>query len=259
MNLRTWLKRPLYRTPRLLGALMRMKSNWSRETYVFLHAVRRGDFVLDVGANLGEFTELFARLVGPRGRVAAFEPVPPTYAQLTSRLRPWPRVSTYNVAVSDRPGEVLLNLPGQDCGQASLRPHHAGSWEGTAAVTQHRAQAVTLDQWSGEAQWPHIDFLKLDIEGAELLALRGASHLVKKYHPVIFVEVWQEWLKDFGFTPRDLALWLREQGYDRFLAVDDALTPLSDLEGSWAPHLARGTHNLLAGVSARHLGRWPGW
>jgi FkbM family methyltransferase len=259
MNLRQWLKRPLYRTPRLLGALMRLKPNWQRETYVFLHTIRRGDHVLDVGANLGEFTEVFARLVGPRGRVAAFEPVPPTCARLAHRLHPWPQVVIHNVAVSDQAGEVLLNLPDQDSGQASLRPHHQGSWAAATTVAQHRAQAITLDSWLGEAHWPCVDFIKLDIEGAELLALRGADHLVRKHQPLLFLEVWQDWLQDFGFSPRDLAEWLREHGYDRFLAVENTLTPLPDLENSWAPCLARGPHNLLAGISRHHSGRWPGW
>jgi len=259
MNFSNLLKRPLYRTPRLLSAIMRLKPHWNRETYVFLNTIRRGDFVVDVGANLGHYAEVFARLVGPSGRVDAFEPVPSTCALLEQRLRRWPYAKIHNFAVSDQLGEVVLTLPAADSGQASLRPHHAGTWAANPSVTQHHAKAITLDHWADSAGWPRVDFLKLDIEGAELLALRGATTLVRRQQPLLFIEVWQEWLKDFGLTPQDLARWLREHGYDRFLMVGDTLTPLPDLENAWATHLLRGSHNILAGQSACHAGRWPGW
>ena len=60
------VKNLLYRTPRLLAETMRIKSNWNRDKYVFLKLLRKGDTVLDVGGNIGDYCTTFAKTVGPR-------------------------------------------------------------------------------------------------------------------------------------------------------------------------------------------------
>ena len=62
-----------------------------------------------------------------------------------------------------------------------------------------------------------IDFIKLDIEGAELPALKGAVEIIKKFRPVLYIEVFKEWTKEFGYHPFDLYCFLRELGYKKFI------------------------------------------
>ena len=255
MTLRDFIKRPLYRTPRLLAALMRLKPGWNPDAYAFLQLIQNGDHVLDIGANVGIYSELFARVVGPTGRVMAFEPVPATFAQLQKRVAGLPQITIHQLAVSDQPGDVMLTLPGEDSGQASLKPHHQASWSEPSNIQQHHARAITLDSWSKEAGWPKIDFIKMDIEGAELLALRGASQLILRDQPILFFEVWPDWLVDFGFQPKDIADWLCAHNYDTFAVVKDKTTKLGNLEADWTPHLNSGPHNLLAARRDRHAAR----
>jgi len=255
MSFRDFIKRPLYRTPRLLAALMKLKPGWNPDAHAFLQLIQNGDSVLDIGANVGIYSELFARVVGPTGRVIAFEPVPTTFAQLQKRLAGFPQITLHQLAVSNQPGDVVLNLPGEDSGQASLKPHHQASWSEPKNVQQHHARAITLDRWAEEAGWLKIDFIKLDIEGAELLALRGSSQLVHRNQPMLFIEVWQDWLVDFGFKPQDLADWLLAHNYDCFAVVKDKTTLLGNLDADWAPHLNSGPHNLLAARRDRHAAR----
>jgi hypothetical protein len=149
----------------------------------------------------------------------------------------------------------VLTLPGEDSGQASLKPHHQASWSDPKNIQQHQARAITLDSWAAESGWPKVNFMKLDIEGAELLALRGASQLVRRHQPILFFEVWPDWLIDFGFQPKDLADWLYAHNYDCFVVVKDQTTLLTNLETDWTPHLNSGPHNLLAARRDRHAAR----
>ncbi|MBI5425903.1 MAG: FkbM family methyltransferase [Opitutae bacterium] len=234
--------------PRLLARLLRWKPGWNRDLFLFLHLVRPGDTVLDIGANVGLYTEVFARLAGPRGHVHAFEPVPDTFAQLRARFAAeahWPQVHLHNAAVCERSGPVTLMLPGSDSGQASMAQHQVAAWE-NSTVRSFACAGHRLDEFFPSLNSPAPAFIKLDIEGAELLALRGARELLRTHHPVLHMEVWSRWLHDFGHQPADLAAEWRALGYDRFVAVTDRFTPLADLEQSWAGIIESGSHNVLA-------------
>lgn len=236
------------RQPRLLARLLRWKPGWNRDLFLFLHLVQPGDTVLDIGANVGLYTEAFARLAGPHGHVHAFEPVPDTFAQLRARFAAashWPQVHLHNAAVCERSGPVTLMLPGRDSGQASMTQHQVAAWE-NSVVRSYVCAGHRLDEFLPSLNTPAPAFIKLDIEGAELLALRGARELLRTHHPVLHLEVWSQWLHDFGHQPADLAAEWRALGYDRFVAVTDRFTPLPDLESGWAPIIASGSHNILA-------------
>jgi len=236
------------RQPRLLARLLRWKPGWNRDLFVFLHLVRPGDTVLDLGANIGLYTEVFARLAGPRGQVHAFEPVPGTFTQLRARFTDsdaWPQVHLHNAAICERTGPVTLLLPGNDTGQASMVRHQVAAWEKNP-VRSFTCAGHRLDDFFPTLRAPAPTFMKIDIEGAELLALRGARELLRTHRPVLHLEVWSRWLEDFGHRPTDLAEEWRALGYDRFVAITDRFTPLPDLEAGWAGIVASGSHNVLA-------------
>ena len=66
------LKNLLFKCPSLLADLMRLKSNWNRDKYVFLKLLRKGDIVLDIGGNIGDYCTTFAKIVGSQGHVHTF-------------------------------------------------------------------------------------------------------------------------------------------------------------------------------------------
>jgi len=242
------------RCPRLLSRLLRVKSNWNRDYFVFLRTLRPGDTVFDVGANVGLYTQAMAEIVGPRGMVHAFEPVPPTFDTLSQRFtdrRRWFNVHLHRLVVSDRPGSVEMILPGSDSGQASLRHHHEAAWTAAEPSTEYPAEATTLDAFVAKHPM-RVDFIKIDIEGAELLALRGADRLVTGQHPILFIEVWERWIADFGYSAGALADFFEQHGYDRFVIVCDQLGFIPNLREGWRSALAAGSHNLLAFSSHIH-------
>ena len=110
-RLKAALESILLLAPRAYARLLRLKSNWSLDKYLFLSLAQRGDVVLDGGANAGIYSLLFSRMVGSKGKVYAFEPAPPTFAQPeqtllhngTKNILPWGTnraVCAYNVQSS---------------------------------------------------------------------------------------------------------------------------------------------------------------
>lgn len=155
----------------------------------FRDHIHPGDTVVDVGANVGRYTLLASDLVGPSGHVHAFEPDPQSMYYLLStvhRNRLTGRVTLWNEAASDRTAnaELFLDLK-------------------TARTTSLKADAFSPDKQVrqpivvGTARLEDVitqppQFIKIDVEGAELAVLEGASRLLRDYHPVVLVEVLPE-------------------------------------------------------------------
>jgi FkbM family methyltransferase len=187
---------------RSLGARLRRRGVWSEaETELVKRELRPGMTVLDIGANIGYFTLLFARLVGPSGRVHAFEPEPENLELLRWNVEHngYRNVTVVPAAVSRRRGVQELFKSGNNFGDHRLA-HGAG---GRASV---RVEVITLDGWLADAG-AKVDFVKMDIQGAECAALDGAHRLVRRSLCTLLTEFWPAGIRAFGDDP---AAYLRE-------------------------------------------------
>jgi FkbM family methyltransferase len=214
----------LTRRPALYAALLRRRRVRDADKIAFLGLIRRGDVVFDVGANLGYYTLLFSHLAGPEGEVHAFEPVPATFERLAAKLARECRsgnARANRTAVGDTTGTTVLYLPGSDHGQASLARHADGSWSAGPAVTEHESPLTTLDAYAREREVRRIDFLKCDVEGAELAVLRGGAGLLARHRPVLHLEICPAWTRDFGYEPEELGDFVRSLGYSDLRLVGD--------------------------------------
>jgi FkbM family methyltransferase len=138
--------------------------------------VQSGNVFWDVGANVGFYSLLASNLVGS-GRVFAFEPAPRNLSYLRKHLE-LNRVTNVDVlaiAVSDRNG-----ISSFETEETGFMGHLSD--EGKITVP-----TATLDSLAEEGKILPPDYIKMDIEGAELLALRGASRTFQRYHPVLFL------------------------------------------------------------------------
>jgi FkbM family methyltransferase len=246
----------LARTPGLYSRLLRIVKRGSDEKRLFLRLIRPGDVVLDVGANEGYFTLLFSDLVGTAGAVHAFEPVEPTFARLRARLLHdgWFRnAHLVQAACGDVGGVATLLVPGTDRGQAALVRHHAGSWASAREVSRYEAPLLTLDGYLAVLNCPRVDFVKLDVEGAELRALRGMQSTLAAHRPLLSLEAYAEWMRGFGETPRALTRFLRAAGYDLLFVLRDRMRRVTEDEVSALAEV--GPINLLCGSSGAHLDR----
>lgn len=213
----------LLKAPSAYATLLEAAGRGSLEKRLFLRITRPGWTVFDVGANRGIFTRLFASLTGSKGAVHAFEPIPATADMLEQSLsaRQLRRIALNRCAVGDHEGSVEIFMPGDDHGQTSLRQHSMGSWNGAPVVTQFAVPMTTLDAYVERNAVRRVDFIKIDVEGAELLVLGGARKLLVRDTPLLFAEVCRTWLDGFGATPEQIILLLLEAGYDRFIWQGD--------------------------------------
>jgi FkbM family methyltransferase len=178
-----------------------------------------GEVAVDVGANHGMWTLALADRAGAAGRVFAFEPVPFTFGTLRAVVRRnrLANVTLRNEGCSEGPGSVDFIVPIQRAGTSDDLQAHLASRDGNAAdngSTRVCCQLTTLDLALEGVE--KIALLKLDVEGAELLALRGATQLLSRQGPAIVCEVDAEFLAGFEQTPADLVEFLRERGYQAF-------------------------------------------
>jgi FkbM family methyltransferase len=208
------------------------------ETLIVSQAVRAGDVVLDIGANVGYFTALLDALVKPGGQVHSFEPGSGTFTHLqeTKRLLELDRTVLHQKAISDSTGHIdfWVSTSGSDAQQSTVKVAALGQ-----QIRQHRVEATTLDAFVMELYAKGvrgIAFVKCDIEGAELSMIKGAQSLItSKNPPVWMIEHNRAALLEHGNSSRDLV--------SPFAGSDIFHVPLS-----WPPSI----------MASRQASKWSG-
>lgn len=190
---------------RLAPACRHMR--WNAEEYrAFRAATREGATVLDIGANAGSYTILFARWTGLRGRVIAFEPVPAICQLLRHQVRlngVADRVEIVNAAVAGTEGTVAMVAPGTVGINRVVISGDAGLL---------RVPAVTIDGFCA-ARGLQPDVIKIDVEGLELDVLRGARRtLATRREAPVFVEWHPSLWPSLSISAADLERELAAQG-----------------------------------------------
>ena len=185
------------------------------ERDVILSHVRDGMVALDVGANLGYFTLLMASLVGPQGRVLAFEPNPRMHRLLSENVVLNPelndgRLKLIQAAVSDKAGRMQFFCPvaGHE-GVGGLKDTRRAPLDSVVDV-----EVVTLDQLARQENLTRLDFIKLDIEGGELGFFKGASKVLGTLRPFILYEATDKNSAHYGYKAEELHTYLRGLGYE---------------------------------------------
>jgi FkbM family methyltransferase len=197
--------------------------SWNPDEYrAFREAVRPGAVALDIGANAGAYALVLGRWVGPSGHVYAFEPVPASFDGLARHVALNGLVSTVTpvrAAVGDREGPAPLRLAGTP-GESRL----AGS------ATADDGATVDVDMTTIDAFCARTgivpDFIKIDVEGAELDVLRGARETLRARGPslALFVELHPSIWTTMGLTPERVLAGIRELGLEPERPWAEALT-----------------------------------
>lgn len=210
MQMSNVLKRVAARFPRQIQhELRRHYYSWQirrgrfatheREFQMLESFVAAGDWAIDVGANVGHYASRLSKLVGPSGRVIAFEPVPRTFELLTANARqfPYPNVTLMNVALSDTPVVASMDVPTGEGGAylAHLTDHDTG-----LSVLCLPLDVISLPR--------PVRLVKIDAEGHELSVLRGMTRLLQRDRPALIAEVSHaesvEFLLRLGYTKEKL-------------------------------------------------------
>lgn len=188
-----WLKRVIRRLPHSAQQEARRAQCWwqirngrfrsPEPDYAGLpHLIRRGDWVVDIGANVGHYTSRFSELAGPAGRVIAFEPIPATFEILAANSRHFPYRNT-----------TLVNAALSDCARIAGMSVPEWAYGGPNYYRAHMTRtggAVDVLCWAVDSfPFPHrVALIKIDVEGNAAAALRGACRLIERDRPFLIVE-----------------------------------------------------------------------
>ena len=179
--------------------------------YLLRH-LRPGERVVDIGANIGFFTLMFARQVGPEGRVWAFEPGPQSHELLTKNvsINGYSNVVIENAAVSDTSGMTELYL----CPTGESDNRIAGTVPFADRRISMPMRCVALDDYFSSPD-ERIDFVKIDAQGAETLVLRGMKRLLGRNQPIkIIMEYAPVAIQSVGLQPAEFLRYMRSFGLE---------------------------------------------
>jgi FkbM family methyltransferase len=239
------------------ASLINLGGNWEPHVRSFFQTVVQPDWVcLDIGANLGAHTLPLA-VLAHQGRVLAFEADPANYALLirnaAALAAPKGRIEPIHAALWDSVGTLVIG-GAKELGGCSFVAEGAADPEDTERrlravvdtspisqtalhIRMSDAPAMPLDDWVVANPLPHLDLIKLDVEGSEARVIRGADRTIREYHPILLVEYNPACAKAYFGEPADALFRELEPRFAAIHAVenDGSLTRLS----GWAALEAR--------------------
>jgi FkbM family methyltransferase len=190
-----------------------------------------GMVALDIGANEGAYTLFASRRVGSTGRVLAFEPSSREYARLIANieLNSLPNVSAFAIGLADREGEGTLRV---------AEDEHAGL--NTLGLFVHKTEQARcetialqrLDSIVAEERIDRLDFIKMDVEGAEFAVLSGASDSLAHFKPVVQLELLEGALQAQGSSGTEVLRLLGAMGYRFYETSTETGQPRPFTQGS---------------------------
>jgi FkbM family methyltransferase len=207
----------------LTGALIRLLARQTRylekEMLGLGQIVGPGSVCVDVGAAAGLYTVALSELAGRTGQVLSVEPLPYVHPLWTRLLRAGRNVSHHTLALGAEPGRVAMSVPmgryGLVTGRSFLAWHTngVGSNSEFSGHVEVRVDVDTLDALCARAGLTRLDFLKIDVEGAELHVLTGGTRVIEKFRPAILVEIETRHLGRYGHSAGTVVEWLLRRGY----------------------------------------------
>jgi len=219
----------LYLDPRDMGmarAFLLFQGRWEEtETQLFCSLVRPGMTVVDIGANVGYYTLLAAKLTGPSGHVYAFEPSPENFRLLQRNVEAngYQNVTLVPKAVSAASGKASLTLDRSSSGGHSLSQFRGGA-------DSVEVETVSLDDFFAGPQPTAIDVLKMDAEGAETGILAGMQGVLARNPGLtLLTEFFPRAICGFGSSPEDYVRQLAALGF-RIHPIDEATGELRALD-----------------------------
>lgn len=191
------------------------------ETGMMLNLIPEQANIFDIGANAGWYSFIFAAKF-PQANIFAFEPIPKTYTALQKNheLNKFTNISIFNFGLSNDNTDLVFYYYPEGSGNASS----VNVSERKDIITINSKVKRLDDCFEGLAK--SIDFIKCDVEGAELLVFQGAINTIKSNLPIVFSEILRKWSAKFDYHPNDIILFFKELNYSCFVVRDKKLVAI---------------------------------
>jgi len=202
-------------------------------THFIQEILKERDIFIDLGANIGYFSMLAARAVGAKGQVFSFEPEERNFKYLTrnKELNNYSQMKPLNMAVSNKKGRVKLYICPYDTGHHTIQQAEGITSYTTTTALSYEAnkisyieiETITLDEFLTSEGVSRVDFIKMDVEGAELLALQGMDKTIKRNENIkMIIEFFPLLLDKMESSPREFLRMLSEKyGFQLYEIADD--------------------------------------
>jgi FkbM family methyltransferase len=196
--------------PEILGGLLGLENKDGfelKEVEYILPLIKPGSTILDIGANFGFYSIIFAKRCKD-AKIHCFEPVSETFEHLVNNIyhnSASKSIVYNNCGVGERNGTMNITTD-----------LYAGNYlveNGSNYINSETVPIVSIDSYIEEKNIEKIDFIKCDIEGAELFMLKGSLSTINRDKPIIFIEIYDEWTKRFGHRAKHVVEYILKFGY----------------------------------------------
>jgi len=184
------------------------------DTKIIREEIHEGDIVIDVGANIGYYTLIFAQLVGSSGKVFAFEPEPKNFEILKKNIEinNYQNIVAEQKIVSDKSGIVKLFIA-----EHGIVGHRINQEKSSQKFIE--VESIILDNYIKKLNLDNkINFIKIDVEGSEPKVLEGTKEIIQKSNQLkIFTEFNREVVKEYGIEPKEMIDLFYRNGFKIYL------------------------------------------
>lgn len=194
------------------------------ESAMIMRLVGPEDCVIDIGANMGWYSINIAKKY-PNSKIYAFEPIPKTYHYLSENisLNCVTNIEAFPFGLSNEKNDLVFYFYPEGGVNASIA--NVSEREDVELINCH---VETLDDVV-EQKKLKIDFIKCDVEGAELFAFKGGIESIKRDKPIVFTEMLRKWSAKFDYHPNEIIQMFSDVGYECFYCSEDKLVKIDTM------------------------------
>jgi FkbM family methyltransferase len=181
----------------------------------------------DIGANMGWYSLLSARKSKDL-QIHAFEPIPKTYSFLENNIETnqFKNIIAYNFGFSNESKDLKFYFYPEGSGNAS-----SANLSEREDVEIVRCHVERMDDFVSKNEL-HVDFIKCDVEGAELMVFQGGINTIETNKPIVFTEILRKWSAKFNYNPNEIFEYFRKNGYSAYTAKESGLIEFKSMDES---------------------------
>lgn len=207
-------------------AILSLEFYEKKEIKFILKLLKKNMVFFDIGANIGFHALNVAKHDGSIA-IHSFEPIPETFTILNSNilLNEIKNINTHNFGISNENNSANFYFNPNASGATSLKKLFELS-----EVKLVQSKVLTLDKFMKDNCIQQLDFIKCDVEGAEILVIQGGIDTIKNQKPIIFLEMLRKWSHKFNYHPNDIIKLLANLNYSCFTINEENLSIFNSMD-----------------------------
>ena len=199
--------------------------NYEKENSDMIFAlVNDEDTIFDIGGNIGWYS-IGLYKTKKNVNIHAFEPIPSTYKNFLKNIKINDvKIKVNNIGLSDKKQDLVFYFYKNESGNASIALMNEAKEN-----EKIECHVDTLDNYFYENRLAKLNFIKCDVEGAELLVYKGGFKTINKHKPIVFTELLRKWSAKFNYHPNEVINLFKNMGYDCYFVINKSLKKIEKM------------------------------